>query len=215
MLRLILLAALVVLACSLSQTNIPATAQAAIEMTQTALAKSPIILTATPNPTSTPTLTPTEGSSPTPTTPALAVPTVGVLPQQWNGVYTYATGERQHLSLLIEKVDGTAFKGKMIWQSFGRFKGAILKMNGEYVTDFGDQVERAKWKNLEDYSEVHTEGTWLKWTETEMISGAYYTVNGWYYGHIREDGTMVAVYFFNKDETIADSGRFRFELVTR
>ena len=76
---------------------------------------------------------------------------------------------------------GTTFTGKMIWQSFGRSKGAMLKMNGEYITDFGDQVEQAKWKNLEDYNEVDKSGTWLKWTETEVISGGNYTIKWLYY----------------------------------
>jgi len=100
----------------------------------------------------------------------------------------------------------------MIWQSFGSSKGAILKMNGEYITDFGDQVEQTKWNNLEDYKNGETGGSWLKWTETEVISGGNYTTNGWYYAHIREDGTMVAVYFFNNTETVADSGSFEFRL---
>jgi hypothetical protein len=134
-----------------------------------------------------------------------------LLPQQWNGVYTYPTsGQTQNLSLLIEKMKGTTFTGKMIWQSFGRSKGAMLKMNGEYITDFGDQVEQAKWKNLEDYNEVDKSGTWLKWTETEVISGGNYTTNGWYYAHIRKDGTMVAVYFYNDHELVADTGSFVF-----
>ncbi len=166
------------------------------------------VATETPIPTDVP--TPTLEPPPQPT----ALPTIGRLPQQWNGTYTYLTGEKQNITLLIEKVNGTTFTGKMIWQSFGRSRGAILKMNGEYVSDFGDEVEQSKWNNLEDYRSGDRSGAWLKWTETEIIDGENYTVNGWYYAHIREDGNMVAVYFFNKDETIADKGTFILRLVS-
>jgi hypothetical protein len=140
----------------------------------------------------------------------MVVPTIVVLPQQWNGTYTYTSsiGAKQYISLLIEKVNGAAFTGKMIWQSFAKYRGAILKMNGEFVTDFGDAVEQAKWNNLEDYRIGAKGGYWLKWTETEIIDGANYTLNGWYYAHIREDRTMVAVYFYNDHETVADKGIF-------
>lgn len=79
-------------------------------------------------------------------------------------------------------------------------------MNGEFITDFGDEVEQIRWSNLDDYKSEDKSGYWLKWTETEVIDGGNYTVNGWYYAHIREDGTMVAVYFYNDKETTADKG---------
>lgn len=87
-------------------------------------------------------------------------------------------------------------------------------MNGEFITDFGTGAELTKWNNLEDYKIGDRSGFWLKWTETEIIDGGNYTVNGWYYAHIRLDGTMVAVYFYNKDETVADTGTFTFRQVT-
>lgn len=168
---------------------------------------SPPTDTATPLPTDTPT--------PSPTPVLMPVPTIIGLPQQWNGTYTYSgsIGATQHLNLLIEKVDGNTFSGKMIWQSFSKYKGAILKMNGKFITDFGDEKEQIKWSNLDDYTREDKSGYWLKWTETEIIDGANYTVNGWYYAHIRTDGTMVAVYFFNDRETVADAGMFIFEQV--
>jgi hypothetical protein len=171
----------------------------------------PIPPTFTPvPPTFTPEPTATDTPVPSPTLEQIAIPTIIVLPQQWNGTYTYTSsiGAKQNITLLIEKINGSAFSGKMIWQSFSKYKGAILKMNGEFVTDFGDQVEQAKWNNLADYNSGDKSGYWLKWTETEVIDGANYTVNGWYYAHIRESGTMVAVYFFNDHETVADKGSF-------
>jgi hypothetical protein len=172
---------------------------------------------ATEAPAATETLVPTAEPTSTlvPTLEPTVVPTAILVPQQWNGTYTYPTGQKQRLSFLIEKINGTKFTGKMIWQSFDRFKGAILKMNGEYIVDFGDGLELTRWNNLPDYQDGIKTGTWLKWTETEVISGSNYTTNGWYYAHIRDDGTMVAVYFYNKDEIVADVGSFKFEQVVR
>ena len=170
-----------------------------------------IVITETPVATETPTPTdlPTATLEPTP------IPTTITVPQQWNGSYTYTSGSVQKVNLLIEKVDGTTFSGKMIWQSFGsNARGAILRMNGEFVTDFGDELEQARWNNHEDYRNGDRSGTWLKWTETEVIDGGNYTVNGWYYAHIRSDGSMLAVYFFNATEIVADSGTFVFRLAT-
>jgi hypothetical protein len=168
-------------------------------------AASPIPSTFTPESTITATLIP---SSPTPQ--PTVVPTLVSLPQQWNGVYTYpGSGKKQLITLLILAMDGTTFSGQMIWMPFGRSRGATLRMNGEYMTtDFGDETEQIRWNNLEDYKNKVEGGSWLKWTETETISGRNYTVNGWYYAHIRDDGTMVAVYFFNDTEILADAGTF-------
>ena len=144
-----------------------------------------------------------------PTSPpqrVVAPTTIAQLPEQWNGVYSYVTGQKQNITLYIEKVNGLTFTGKMIWQSFGSARGAILRAVGEFVTDFGDSIEQTKWNNLDDYRNGDRSGAWLKWTETEIIDGGNYTVNGWYYAHIRKDGTMVAVYFYNDHETVADKG---------
>lgn len=207
----LVIAAALALGCQAVSSVLPAATAPA----PTAGVDLPVVPSPTDTPAPPPTSAPTVGPSLTPTTVPLTIPTVGRLPQQWNGTYTYPTGQRQSLTLFIEKVNEAKFSGKMIWQSFGNARGAILKMNGEYVTDFGNQLEQIKWKQLEDYSEVHREGVWLKWTETDIISGSNYTVNGWYYAHIRADDTMVAIYFFSKDASTADSGRFTFQLVTR
>ncbi len=210
------LAMVVILACSLVSPSRPAPSGPEAEIpaqVQVPTSTEAPIATPTPAPTDTP--EPTAGPTETPTLVPLSIPTVEILPQQWNGFYTYPTGQKQRITLYIEKVNEEKFTGKMIWASFGSFRGAILRMNGEYVTDFGDRIEQVKWKNLEDYSLDNTTGYWLKWTETEVIDGGNYTVNGWYYAHIREDETMVAVYFFNDKETVADVGRFVLELVTR
>jgi hypothetical protein len=169
--------------------------------------------TAPPQPSLTPEPSATQAPLPSLTPTPTALPTIPPLPQQWNGTYTYPTGSRQNISLLIEESDGAAFTGKMVWQSFRSFKGAILRMNGQFVYEFGDEFEQTRWNNLEDYRSGDRTGTWLKWTETEIIDGSNYTVNGWYYAHIRDDGIMVAVYFFNDTELVPDAGTFVLEQV--
>ncbi len=160
--------------------------------------------------TSAPTNTPTAVL----TTIPLATPEKIPLPQQWNGWLSYGSEGTQNLSFIIDRVEGTAFYGKMVWQSFGkRAKGATLLMHGEYISDFGDSWEQNKWSYHEDYKKGDRSGTWLKWTETEIIEGANYTVNGWYYAHIRENGTMKVIYFYSADATIPSNDIFTFTLV--
>ena len=86
-------------------------------------------------------------------------------------------------------------------------------MKGEYITDFGDAVEQNKWNHHPDYKSGNKSGTWLKWTETEIIDGSNYTVNGWYYAHIRKDKSMLAIYYFSADENIPSVDQFIFTLV--
>ncbi len=188
------LAAVLLSGCGSAATPVPSTVPA-----------SPVPSTATPEATATETLIP-----PSPTLEPTAVPTAVSLPQQWNGTYTYAgsgNSKKQLIYLIFTSMDEEKFTGQMIWMPYGRSRGATLKMNGEYMTtDFGDETEQIRWNNLEDYKNKVEGGSWLKWTETEIITGRNYTVNGWYYAHIREDGTMVAVYFFNSTEVLADAG---------
>ena len=80
----------------------------------------PIPPTLTPvPPTFTPEPTATDTPVPSPTVEQIAIPTIIVLPQQWNGTYTYTSsiGAKQNISLFIEKINGPAFSGKMIWQA--------------------------------------------------------------------------------------------------
>jgi hypothetical protein len=157
--------------------------------------------TAIPSPTSTPTLEPT------------AIPTEVVLPQEWNGTVDETPKWTTGIILRIEKVNElnkSKFTGRTFWTNTNGYT-TILKMNGEYVTDFGNEVEQARWNNLEDYKNGDRSGAWLKWTETEVIDGyASSGLNGWYYAHIRKDGDMVAVFFFNDKETVAETAKYAF-----
>jgi hypothetical protein len=167
------------------------------------------IIADTPIPTTIP--LPTETAIPT--TPPTVTPTLVILPQQWNGVYRQAGVGSIPISIIIEKMKGNTFTGKMIWTGKGNIRGATTIIEGEFVTDFGDAVEQAKWGKHPDYTGV-LEGPWIKWTETGFVQGRGYTLGGWYYGHIREDGSMAGIYFLNDEITSFSSSDF-WELETR
>jgi len=133
-------------------------------------------------------------------------PAVLNAPHQWNGTYVY--WQKQPISLIISEVNGASFKGQMYWGGTSRSKGALTKMDGSYVTDFGDAFEQGRWNFHEDYKNGDRSGLWLKWTETEMLTGSDYTMNGWYYAHIRTDGTMVGIYFYNPESPVPDTSSY-------
>lgn len=148
---------------------------------------------------------PTE--TPIPTLPPTATPTLVILPQTWSGVYRQAGVGSIPISIIIEELRGNAFTGKMIWTGKGNIRGATTVIEGEFVTDFGDAMEQAKWGKHPDYTGL-LEGTWIKWTETGFVQGRGYTLGGWYYGHIGEDGTMTGIYFLNDEITSFSSSDF-------
>lgn len=161
--------------------------------------------TYTPYPTQVfePTLAPTEIVAPSaaPTTSMLATVGPFALPQEWTGYYNQTGVGKVKISLLIEERNGNSFKGKMLWHATQWYRLTITRMNGEFMQDFGDAFEQERWSNHPDVQSGDRGGTWLKWTETEMISGnSLFTMNGWYYAHIRANGTMVGIYYFNATE---------------
>ena len=169
------------------------------------------------NPTATDAPIPTTTSAPTdtpiPTVPPTVTPTLVVLPQQWSGIYRQTGVGSIPISIIIEKMHGDSFSGKMVWMGTGKFRGATTVISGEFVKDFGDAVEQAKWGEHQDYSDGDRNGAWLKWTETGFVQGRGYTLGGWYYGHIREDGTMVGIYFLNDEITsYASSDTWKLDL---
>lgn len=153
--------------------------------------------TATPVPTYT--LVPTDTPIPTDTPEPLPTPTFIILPQQWNGTYAQAGIGKLIITIIFEELNGNEFSGKMFWTGTANFRGAITKISGQYVTDFGDAEEQAKWGNHPDYRDGDRSGTWVKWTETVFVNGGGYTLGGWYYGHIQDDGTMVGIYYLNDE----------------
>lgn len=165
--------------------------------------------TYTPLPTNTPqptftTAAPIDTLEPT----IVIVPSITppALPQTWDGFYNQTGYGRVGIQLLIESMTDNAFKGKMLWLPSKWYNLIINRMNGEYVQDFGDSFEQGRWSKHPDFQDGISNGIWLKWTETETISGnTLFTMNGWYYAHIRNDGTMAGIYYFNAKETIPAS----------
>ncbi|MBI3172767.1 MAG: hypothetical protein HYZ25_03540 [Chloroflexi bacterium] len=123
-----------------------------------------------------------------------------VLPQQWNGAYHQTGVGTIPIIVIIEKVNGDQFTGKMVWVGTNKYRGATTVISGEFATDFGDAAEQAMWGKHPDYT-GSLDGTWLKWTETGFVQGGGYTLGGWYYGHIREDGSMMGIYYLNAEIT--------------
>lgn len=163
----------------------------------------------TPSPSATP--LPTNTLVPT-ALPPTVTPTLTILPQQWNGIYRQTGIGSISIIIIIEKIKGNFFTGKMVWTGKGKFRGATTIISGEFVTDFGDAVEQAKWGKHPDYT-GDLNGVWLKWTETGFVQGRGYTLGGWYYGHIDEDNSMTGIYFLNKDiSSFASSDFWKLEL---
>lgn len=160
---------------------------------------------ATDTPVPSPIPLPTE--TPIPTLPPTATPTLVILPQTWSGVYRQTGIGSIPISIIIEEMKGNTFTGKMVWTGKGNFRGATTIIEGEFVTDFGDAGQQAIWGKHPDYTGV-LDGTWVKWTETGFSQGRGYTLGGWYYGHVREDGTMAGIYFLNDEITSFASSDF-------
>jgi hypothetical protein len=150
----------------------------------------PTVPPATPTPIPSATSVPTDTPVPPPT------PTLVILPQQWNGTYDQAGIGKIIITILIEKMEGDTFSGKMFWTGTANFRGAITRISGQFVSDFGDAQEQAKWGNHPDYRDGDRSGGWIKWTETDFVNGGGYTLGGWYYGHILKN-KMTGIYYLN------------------
>ncbi len=151
--------------------------------------------------------------TPAPATTPTITPTLVILPQQWNGTYKQAGFDSTPISVLLEKLNGLTFTGRMVWTGGTNYRGAITAIEGEYVTDFGDAEEQAKWNKHPDYASGDRSGTWLKWTETKFVAGGGYTLGGWYYGHIGSDGAMVGIYFLNDQLSSLANDLWKLKLV--
>jgi hypothetical protein len=161
-----------------------------------------VLPTESPQPIDIPTLM----ASPTSLPPTVAATAI-TAPQTWAGIYKQTGVGSIPISIIIEKVKGNTFTGKMVWSGKGNFRGATTTISGEFVTSFGDEKDLSKWKEHPDYTGEFS-GSWIKWTETGFVQGRGYTLGGWYYGHIREDGSMAGIYFLNDEATSYASSDF-------
>ena len=99
--------------------------------------------------------------------------------------------------LQIEDVSGATFAGYVKWPSL---KNSTTSMNGRFVDDFGDFVEQSKWQYVKGFGTVES-GEWVIFTETDLIQGGNITLNGLYYAHAGEDGTMNGVWFADSERS--------------
>ena len=159
------------------------------------------------------TLPPAATDTPAPQTTPTITPTLIILPQQWNGTYRQAGFNSTPISILLEKLNGQIFTGKMVWTGGTNYRGAITVIEGEFVTDFSDATEESKWNKHPDYQNGERDGVWIKWTETKFVSGGGYTLGGWYYGHIGKDGSMTGIYFLNDQVSSYANDSWKLKLV--
>jgi hypothetical protein len=165
---------------------------------------------ATPAPTATsvPNIAPTETSAPTiaPTATATSIPS----PQEWKGSTIDLNGANsQTWSIYIDQVNGTTFTGRTSYTQYGD----INAMEGQYIQDFGDETQQAKWSYFEDYKNGNLSGAWIKFHETKVLQNASggANISGVYYAHIQSDGTMVG-FFFESDDASAKIPSYKIKL---
>lgn len=167
--------------------------------------------TAAEAPTATEAPLPTE--TPAPTETAVPVTATAVeLPQKWSGVYHDEYGRAVLINVLIAKMEGLSFTGSMYWAPLGNFKGALSAMNGEFITDIDTATEQNRWRLHKDFKNEDKSGTWLRFTETDILDGCCLTMGGWYYAHIRSDGTLVGIYFYNSTDSQPANATFELKL---
>jgi hypothetical protein len=161
--------------------------------------------TAPPTPALSPETVPPSTTTPLPSEPVAIValqPTTG----KWEGNFNQS-GSNYPVILYIEEIYKSSFTGKLNWPTIGNI---FTSIEGEYITDFGDAIEQSKWAFIGDFKAGKENGIWLKFTETHVIQGhGFIILNGWYYAHIRENGTIVGVWF-RKDAT-QPGGEFTIE----
>jgi hypothetical protein len=118
-------------------------------------------------------------------------------PQEWDGYYRQAqSGHSLDMQLFIKKITGTAFTGTM-WLGYHAQVPSETKIQGDIITDITSATEQNRWTFNKDFSNDKS-GTWLRWTETDLIVGAgVHGLGGWYYAHLRSDGQLLGIYFDN------------------
>ena len=137
-------------------------------------------------PTRTPTITPT--ITPTPTATLTPIPSL----QEWKGTLTDVGQKGYPFVLYIDaKVIG-GITGRTAYPDID----AMAEVTGYYVDNF-TLDDFPKWSQIADFKNGDRSGSWLIFTETRVLhdNGGALQVNDWFYAHIRENGTMVGVYF--------------------
>jgi len=131
--------------------------------------------------------------------------------QQWNGTFLEPWGARTNMNLLVDKVDGATFKGKMNWIfSDATHKcTALLLLNGETFQNVTTATEQERWSQHPDFANGATTGLWIRWTQTQQTVGnsnCGVNVGDWWYAHIGNDGTLLGIRFMNSTDAKPANG---------
>jgi len=176
----------ILLACGLFPSTATPTAVATSTNTITA-----ILPTATVLPTSTPNAT-------------IAV----TAPQQWTGTLRDVDGTSRVISLIINKINGTAFTGNMYWAPVRGYSLVITAAHGDIITNIDTATEQNRWGFLPDFKSGNKGGIWLRWTETANVKGCCVIMNGWYYAHIQSNGHLAGIFFRNDKVANPDNASY-------
>lgn len=120
---------------------------------------------------------------------------------EWKGYFKNSnpSGKDLFMHLYVEEVTGPLFFGKI---HFPDVKNTITSMRGEIIEDFGDIVEKSKWRYIKSFKNRPTDGVWVKFTLPKIIQGGGIVTNTSYYGHISSSGILESVEFTNSSEPV-------------
>ncbi|NJP06097.1 MAG: hypothetical protein HC837_10980 [Chloroflexaceae bacterium] len=122
-----------------------------------------------------------------PTNPDTALPSN--FAGTWSGVFHDVHRDIPTI-MYVQEVAGNTFAGQI---NYPDSENTFTVMNGSLATNFTG--ETARWQQVAGFSSA-TGGTWLKFTEPEMIHGNDATViGGWYYMRLTSNTSMQGVFF--------------------
>lgn len=197
---IISLATMLILACAVStspQAQPPVEQPPVVQATYTALP------TYTPYPTDAAVV----AASPTTAAPTSAPqsPAVNFTVSQWSGTLLQPWGSRINMTLIVLKVNGNTFSGKMSWRISECT--ALMALKGEIITDINTASEQNRWSQHPDFSSDKG-GAWLKWTQTENQGdpNCYINSGDWWYAHVGSNNHLTAIRFMNDTDPAPANG---------
>ena len=125
-------------------------------------------------------------------------------PQTWQGTANQKSYGSYPMIMYIESSSGVKFSGKLNWP---KLRNSITSMDGKFVENFGDVLERSKWKYVNGF-DVDKSGVWLTFTEQELLQGGGILLGAVYYAQLKEDGIIQGVWF-NSDKASEPGGDFK------
>jgi len=133
-------------------------------------------------------------------------------PSNWNGSFLEPWGARVTMALVVLKVNGDSFTGKMSWR-FSSFCSALMSLKGEIIQDINSASEQSRWAQHPDYISGDLGGLWLRWTQLENQGNpdCYVNTGDWWYAHIGSSGRMIGIRFMNTTDPNPANGDMNLE----